>query len=124
MMFFTKNHKKSPISRNDSKRHRKVQNLVRLRHISILKNLPTPSVHHVVTQGHGDRKNGLYKFWPPEDSINSVTSSTMKKPTSKTSKRQHKSNTKLHLRISFNSAVASKVMPHKLANPAVHGFKN
>lgn len=38
----------------------------------ILRDFPIPDAHHVVTEGHRDFKNGLYKFRPPEDSINSV----------------------------------------------------
>lgn len=41
----------------------------------ILKDFPAPESSHVVTLGHRDHRNGLYKFRPPEVNINIVTPS-------------------------------------------------
>lgn len=38
----------------------------------ILRNLPSPDYHQIISVGKRDRKNGLYKFRPPNSSVNAV----------------------------------------------------
>lgn len=39
----------------------------------ILRDFPSPKSHHIVTSGKRDHHNGLYKFRPPKNLINSIT---------------------------------------------------